>query len=346
MRLVFGWNNFKIKSYRPKDLGLSESENSGFTIEARQSYFHLFWIPFFGLGKKWAIRKDNKLYELPEVYHKAVRPITHSLPTPWYTFLGPILLVAGGIGFAAYQKIDDISSSNRMKTHFAAEALALSDKINHISTKDFITLKDLQGHSDSKNLFLKVEKILPDSSVLCTIIEQQKDDYHENVMDAEYAYMEGAKFLPSVTLPKKSLLNSFPKEWKGPFTPITQDTFPFKNGITYGVTAIVRHFGPILQDRATGSYGMGISMNIDNVGWPAIVTSVKNIEGSIKWDTTTGAFTKYTNPISSTLIYLTGYNYNAGDHYKFSLELKDSASNIHTYIIEGKNMEKTITPIN
>ena len=68
MRIVFGHNNFLIKSYTPAELGIPPSDKlNGIVFEVRQHYFHLFWIPFFGIGKIYVIRRtgDSGMYQMP-----------------------------------------------------------------------------------------------------------------------------------------------------------------------------------------------------------------------------------------------------------------------------------------
>ncbi|WP_130736504.1 hypothetical protein [Flavobacterium sp. J27] len=92
MSLVFGWYSFKIKSYTAKDLQLNMEEWKESDFEVRQKVFHLFWIPFFSLGKIYAVRKQGKLYEIP---HLIITKINNkdTIRTPWYSFLLPILLI-------------------------------------------------------------------------------------------------------------------------------------------------------------------------------------------------------------------------------------------------------------
>ncbi len=106
MRIVFGWNNFKIKDFDPYELSLTNNVKTDFKIEVRQSYFHLVWIPFFGLGKKWVIRKDGKLYELPAVYINIIKQNNIKVKSPWYTFSGLILILVCMLGYFCYEKYE------------------------------------------------------------------------------------------------------------------------------------------------------------------------------------------------------------------------------------------------
>jgi hypothetical protein len=61
--MVFGWNSYLLKAFILGDFGITDPNISRIPIEYRQRYFHLMFIPFFPIGKMWAIRRDGKLYE-------------------------------------------------------------------------------------------------------------------------------------------------------------------------------------------------------------------------------------------------------------------------------------------
>src|SRR3569623_725156 len=86
--IVFGHNSFLLHSCKPLQLGMSEEFDKQYSIERRQRYFHLFWIPFFGIGKIWAMRnrQDNKLYVPNDLLLKALNALPLKDKTPWYTY--------------------------------------------------------------------------------------------------------------------------------------------------------------------------------------------------------------------------------------------------------------------
>src|ERR1700754_2783213 len=100
MRIGFGWHQFKIRSFDPYELGLTQRAANDFTIEVRQRCFYLFQLPFFGMGKQWSIRKNDQLFELPAAYKDAIRQRGEwQVPTPWYVYTGPVLLTLIGLCF-------------------------------------------------------------------------------------------------------------------------------------------------------------------------------------------------------------------------------------------------------
>ncbi len=103
--IVYGTGSFAIKRFNPADLGINELNVPGHTIEYRQKYGHLFWIPFFGIGKMWALRKpDNNLYIIPGDIEARIVAMNKPLKSPWYTYtLCWLMLLAFVIALFAAQ---------------------------------------------------------------------------------------------------------------------------------------------------------------------------------------------------------------------------------------------------
>src|SRR6185369_5805834 len=146
IRIVFGWNHFKLRSFTPFQLGITQKTDIDFTIELRQRYFHFFWIPFFSLGKKWAIRKGGKLYEMPQVIADVTRGRDDlRVKTPFYTYAGPLLIVAAIIIFNINERVEDYRRLQYEKSQFAAAYADNSAKFRKPSPYDFYTLTDVNG---------------------------------------------------------------------------------------------------------------------------------------------------------------------------------------------------------
>lgn len=94
--ILFGYYTFLIKAYMLYELGIEVDEHSkNWQIEVRQKCFHIFWIPFFSLGKVYGLRReDGQLYELPNDLEQAMRNnMVHR--TPWYTYIGLLIIILG-----------------------------------------------------------------------------------------------------------------------------------------------------------------------------------------------------------------------------------------------------------
>jgi hypothetical protein len=93
--ILYGWNNYLLKSVQLQELGIMNAPDPGTRIEYRQKYFHLFFIPVFPLGKFWAVRQGGKLYEPAAQLHQALESVKVNTKNWIWSWTG-ILLVLGG----------------------------------------------------------------------------------------------------------------------------------------------------------------------------------------------------------------------------------------------------------
>ncbi len=341
MSIVFGWNNFRIKSFKPQELGITQNQDPGYRIEIRQSYFHLFWIPFFGLGKKWAINKGGKLYELPADFEGVVRPLEREVRTPWYTYAGPLLMLAGGLIFWAYSEFQEYKYRQSSISYFNQKNGVLEDQLRHLTNKDIITFQEVsKEYWNEKMLYAKVENVSGETITVTPVSSPSNQP-----MDVEDSYMRFREQTPSFDIQFAQLMAAYPKKYDSSSgrALVQYGRKIMNNERSYIVKEVVHHFGPIIGSRGSGSYGIqGISMAFYNAGWPAVISGIKTLEGKVDWIENMGKDFPGRQSEWSYSCELKGKNYQPGDHYKFLLTLTDSTSQVHQYEIEGVNLEKTI----
>jgi hypothetical protein len=93
--IIFGWNHFLIRQWLPHELGLTHpDEQADYHVEVRQKYFHVFWIPFFPIGKMWGIRNyaDDQLYDIRHDAMAHIEEQNVEPRAPWYSYSGLIIL--------------------------------------------------------------------------------------------------------------------------------------------------------------------------------------------------------------------------------------------------------------
>jgi hypothetical protein len=120
--IVFGHNNFRMRSIIPSSIGLPP-EYDAYDIEVRQRYAHIFWIPLFPIGKIWGLRKkaDNQLYEMPAAVRLHVQQNTRIPSVSVWAFSG--LLLVGLIGIIAMisNYVSEVQNRNAMKEYYKKE---------------------------------------------------------------------------------------------------------------------------------------------------------------------------------------------------------------------------------
>lgn len=127
--IVYGQNSFKIKSFTKQELRLPNDENlNNIDIQVRQRYAHLFWIPFFPIGKAYCFKRsgDNNLYELPEEIKRVIQH-HHSkdIKTPWYSYSLIVLALLVGVWYYADSKLDAVKRENRFHIEQAVKRMMI-----------------------------------------------------------------------------------------------------------------------------------------------------------------------------------------------------------------------------
>lgn len=119
MTILFGWNRFRLKSFTFQELNLPELEQfPNATFQVAQSYFHLFYIPVFPMGKRYDLVMDKKLYHVPPSLMKMVNPEQIKVRGKWYAWSLPILILLIMLGV----KINDAVKQSQVK----ADAMELA----------------------------------------------------------------------------------------------------------------------------------------------------------------------------------------------------------------------------
>jgi hypothetical protein len=355
MSIVFGWNSFKIRSFSLKDLGINQKAEAGIRIEVRQKYFHLFWIPFFSLGKEWVVRKGNQLYEMPfdlqmlvETSASATSVAAARARTPFYTYAGPLLII---IGLLIYQ-IDDSYSNYKYKQRviqsFNTEKAVLKSKLQHLTTKDFISVLRFGYDGMDTTIYLKIEDIKGDE-IIATPVEMSTptQGLYAKAWEVEDEYTRHANTLPSVKISYKQLQTAYAKEFSS-----SSDREALKrlginllnDGRSYLATAVVRHFGPIVSGPGTGGYGdRELYFDMYNEGWPATISDIKELTGNGDWSKNLNKEVPgHRFGLFGPAFTLSAVNYTYGKPYKIIMTLKDTTGQLHKYEIAGVNMNNTV----
>lgn len=280
MRIVFGWNHFKIKSFDPVDLGLSQQADPNLKIEVRQHYFHLFWIPFFSLGKKWAIRKNNELYEMPVVLKSTIKNRDDiKVRTPWYTYAGPLLLAMIGFGFMINEQVKTYQWEQYQEQQFEAEYAQNIGLFRKPSPDDYYLLTSMNGFSQKYAKVTMLDKQHIELSYITNPAVAASEPVKIAALFTTYAEQ-----LRSVTLNRGDSAKLFCRDYdeRHSFAGLELKD---KYGETYRVKKIFRLDGPILKDGGFNRYfgSNELTMQIANEGYDASITKIEAVMGDVQW---------------------------------------------------------------
>jgi hypothetical protein len=140
--LIYGWNSFLIRTFSAFELGLTSDFSNDFNVEVRQKYFHLFWIPFFSLGKIWCVRKGGELYDLNDDAKKQIKTANVEAKTPFYTYAGLIAIALLFI-FSNIQGTTKSNDYNGMATEIAqSKKQELVTRLGKINENSYIIISN------------------------------------------------------------------------------------------------------------------------------------------------------------------------------------------------------------
>ena len=287
--IKFGVKYFTIRSFEPEEVGLKQSETDPYTVERCQRYLHIFWIPFFGLGKVWAFRKqsDKQLYEVEDSNLSVLKPYEKGLKTPLKTYAGTLLGIVGFIIFLCVLLGHDIFVNWESKDKFEAEKADLEQKIENPDTSDYYTFYvagiEEEGTAvfkvagyDESNVQLQSARVNPVEHVKVS----SDEDYYVNLVFREQDEKGKIYSLQKEDLKKclepyrefddyRPYINAYP-------LPVIHETAKFS------LHCIDRFDRPKLDIDFSRSEGTSFYATIMNMGLGATIKKVEMEDGTVK----------------------------------------------------------------
>lgn len=132
MRLVFGVRSMNFKKFQTEQIKLDFLSQNKDTLEVRQNYFHLYFIPVFPLSKQYFIvSKDGLKRELSELELQKIRETSISYRFPLLSFSLPILIILGFLAYSVYTNIDYFLANRKQEKNASEYYSSL-----HVSLKN------------------------------------------------------------------------------------------------------------------------------------------------------------------------------------------------------------------
>ncbi len=202
--IVFGQNHFKIKSFTQQELRLPKEEAlNNIDIQVRQRYAHLFWIPFFPIGKIYGFKRkgDSNLYELPQDIKQIIQTRhSNEIKTPWYSYSLIVLALLVGLWFYMGNKLSKVSYENSFYLKQAENKMM----VKYPTTGDsyhFDVYDNEEGHS-----YKKTAIVLQVNSYDDNTIEFTSNYENINAYDLDKKLEEVSEYIDIPTRISKSFL--------------------------------------------------------------------------------------------------------------------------------------------
>ncbi|GCC50845.1 hypothetical protein SanaruYs_10640 [Chryseotalea sanaruensis] len=271
--IVFGHNSFTLNSCKPSQLGLPDHLDAEFTIERRQRYAHIFWIPTFGIGKIWALRKknsDNLFQPSPEL-----ASFLQSLPlqekTPWYTFSLPLLIVAGFILFSIYIPIDSYLSKKRAEKYLTEKIQGLENAINNPLPSQYFELSYPEGKT-----YLKVLSHTP-NDLTCLFRDVTTGNYSDDRILEAFAWDTTYQYFDTVNIKKSELLSAINRNdsysFKGSDFKDLGKELVLQNAVTYSF--------PVFKKLETGYEEGRFVLLVQNIGAAGQIKNLSTTKSNV-----------------------------------------------------------------
>lgn len=148
MRIIFGTGSFRLLHKKPSELGLPSDLDAHITIEKRQEYFHLFWIPFFSVGQTWIMKKngDKNRYDVPDEIKSHLQSNYPKHKAPWYTYFLSYTLLVAFVGFVCLAIVNSIINKIDEKNYTEYFNNLQREEINNALPNTYIGLRNNESY--------------------------------------------------------------------------------------------------------------------------------------------------------------------------------------------------------
>ncbi|WP_422091796.1 hypothetical protein [Tenacibaculum ovolyticum] len=353
--MIFGLGSTKIKSYSFQELGLTHEKSSEEEkVEYRQQYFHLFFIPFFPIKKFYGLRKeDGKLYDFT---YKIENVIKDKPKTPWYSFLGFILIFIMYFSIFLNFQYKDFTDKQTDIKDYEKKALQNEKELNNLNTNHLINLTPSPSNNSyyrysMDKLPLKVEKINGDS-ILLKKLYGNKLKYSNNTDILEY-YFINKNLVDSIWLKKETLKRAIYLDYNDVYENKKEAGIDFFNeNKKYIIIDIESIQDNIYLKFIENKYNKEeLSITLINYGEPCEIIKIENMLGkhqifpnNIKWSNQLPQYLKSNNGIGEKF-YLKGLRPNKSYSYNFKIHLKNLNKEIYKFHIRKEVPKEDWEPL-
>jgi hypothetical protein len=170
--IVYGWNSYLLKSVSLVELGIITNDTPDTNIEYRQKYFHLFFIPFFPIGRIWVVRQGGKMYDVaPEIKDRLNHVETATKHKIW-AWSGLLLALGALLIYNISNSIEEKAYKARMEKDKAVLVAYFKDKARTAPIAQKLTTMNTMVDSSMSSIQYEDKKIDTSIDVLVALYLQ------------------------------------------------------------------------------------------------------------------------------------------------------------------------------
>ncbi|OYU94260.1 MAG: hypothetical protein CFE21_16875 [Bacteroidetes bacterium B1(2017)] len=362
MKIVWGWNTLKIKTFEPHEVGLEKELIYGEKVEPRQEYFHLYLIPLLGVKKEWWIRgADNKLRQPSKQQLEILNSKDHKLRAPLLTYSWFWLAILIAIGANLFLRFESLKASGDNQKYHEFRADALLARLNYVKTGDLLcfekvkTPEEIEEFKENYELGLAQKNQLLFAKVLARkgenldllLIPNPSTEYFYGNENLESVWKEshpetvqGTSTMEQLRASVEFNAYNFTMKQKG------GTALPKQEG-AYMLCFIQKTDGADFEYASGMSFSSengGISLPLRNFGLPTTLIKIENLYGATKWTTTLPYTIGHAENSWDNSITLEGTGYDYNSKFMLMLTTQNKQNKIQKYLLKGNMEHQSIVP--
>lgn len=271
MRIIFGKNDYLIKSVSAKKIGIDNPQYQEWSFELRQKYFHLFFIPTFSLGQSWYINKNGVLHHITPTLLEILEE-KYEYKLQYGAFTLPILLFIIAFCFWFYNVLDDYRISQINNKEINYERDELKQAFNHIDSNSVLVF--------NYDIYYKIAATQKDSLLIALLdkninIPDTTIDYNNiNELSEIYLYAILGKRSNPIWVSKNDIIESYKNE-EDNIKLIDSEPLSFREYYTIDNANFIENTNP----NAKSIY----YFEIQNIGLDAYIDSIVSLDINNDW---------------------------------------------------------------
>ena len=301
MRIVFGIKSMKYKTFHGDDDKLNFLLVNNDSLEVRQEYFHLYFIPVFPLTKQYSIVSKNGLKrDATEAEFESIREssIPHKFPLLSFSF--PFLIVLGLLAYYLITNVDHFLAERNNEKQLKEYYSRLRVDLNRAQKNDILIFYKSRVPASEVNSEEEQEWMNYDLMKIGAWVKERKGNQfticfiEDGTIDFNSLNQKDLDKIPDLPYLKEcdvqmnlsDLESAIPKEallFFQPHKAVVQ--LGNKEGY-YSLDKIVGIRLPkpeVMMAQGLESNGKYILMNLANMGVDAQIEEIRTIYGNLDW---------------------------------------------------------------
>lgn len=290
---------------------------------------------FLGKGSGWHDTLTNT---------KVVKVKTERIPLKRYGWILIGFLLVAVLSFVGYNLKEKYNEYQWEKRRYLNRIEKIENAQKNLNTDIFFEINNAKDTwlSGRDTYYLKVDSIKKETVVFRYF---KSSKYKPIVYWLEKYYEKNKSHIQQIELSKETLRNGYIKDFSDFRNSKRAEMIVFpKSAKRYYLSNAFCGYKPEIKLSSSSSCGNNtIEIGLRNNGWPAKIIEIKNLKGNLSWQNQLPLNVPTKSEYATSSASLSAQNFETGKLYKFEFTISDSLNNKQTYVVEGVNLEKTIT---